>query len=283
MSKAKRLLSYLLSIFLVVSLFSTVVVIVLNLTLFSSLNTKKQIATNNYYEEVKKIIVESCQDYVMQSGFDESIMDNVVNSYDVESDVNGLIDYIYDGKEYEINSNVVKENLDKNIKEYIASNEYAVNEETQKGIDTFEDTIKQIYERNIEYSRDTVKQISDGYKKVKKAVTFIMLVCIGITVILGFIVYKLSKPSLGISMLSTGAILIFLKIYSGTTVAINNILLMNRAFSNTLIAIANQIVGMLFVAGIILCIAGIAWIIYAEASRKLVKMQLLDEHSQVIR
>lgn len=283
MSKMRRRLSYLVSIFLVISLLSTIIVTVLNFTLFSSLNTKKQIAATNYYEEVKKIIVDACKDYVMQSGFDESIMDNVVNSYDVEFDVNGLVDYIYEGKEFEVHSSVVRANLDKNINEYIASNNYAVNEGTQKSINTFEDTIEQIYERNIEYSKDTIKQISEKNKKIKKIVPVVMVISIIVTIILGLLVKKLSSASIGISMLSTGAILVFLKVYSGTTVAINNILLMNKAFSNTLIAIANQIVGMLFAVGIVLCIVGVIWIIYVESKRKLSRMLLIEEHSQVIR
>ena len=70
MSKKKRLVSYLLSVALVVFLFITIVLTTLNCTILSTVNVKKKIANANYYEETKKIIVESCKDYVMQSGFD---------------------------------------------------------------------------------------------------------------------------------------------------------------------------------------------------------------------
>ena len=283
MSKKRRLFSYLLSIALVISLFTTIVLTTLNFTLFSTVNVKKRIAASNYYEEVKNIIVESCKDYVMQSGFEESIMDNVVNTYDVQFDVDGLVDYIYEGKDFEVHSNMIRANLDKNINEYIANNKYVVNENTQKSINEFEDNIVKIYERNIEYSKDTVKQLSEKNRKIKKIIPIVMIVSGIISVILVLAIKEISTPSLGISALATGAILVFLKVYSGTTVAINNILLMNRAFSNTLISIANQIIHKLFIIGIILCVVGIAWIIYVEAKRKIVKMLLLDEHSQVIR
>ena len=283
MSKKKRLVSYLLSIALVVSLFATIVLTTLNCTILSTVNVKKKIANANYYEETKKIIVESCKDYVMQSGFDESIMDGVVNTYDVQFDVDGLVDYIYEGKEFEVHSNLIRANLDKNISEYIAANNFVVNEETQKSINEFEDTIQKIYERNIEYSKDTVKQIAEKNKKIKRIVPIAMIVCGIISVVLFLLIKEISTPSLGISALATGAILVFLKVYSGTTVAINNILLMNKAFSNALISVANQIIQALFVLGIILCVVGIAGIIYVEAKRKIVRMLLLDEHSQVIR
>lgn len=283
MTKTRRLISYLLSIALVITLFATIVLTTLNCTLFSTNNVKKKIASSNYYEEVKIIINESCKDYVMQSGFDESIMDGVVNTYDVQFDVDGLVDYIYEGKEFEIHSNLIRANLDKNINEYIANNNYVVNEETQKSINEFEDTIQKIYERNINYSKDTVKQIAEKNRKIKKFIPIAMIICAIISIILILVIKKVSTPALGISALATGAILVFLKVYSGTTVAINNILLMNKAFSNALISIANQIIQALFVLGIILCVVGIAGIIYVEAKRKIVRMLLLDEHSQVIR
>ena len=110
-----------------------------------------------------------------------------------------------------------------------------------------------------------------------------MIICGIISVILILLIKEISSPSVGITALSTGAVLVFLKLYSGTSFVINNILLMNKAFSNTLISVANDIVQKLFVVGIGLVVFGIVWIIYVEAKRKIVRMLLLDEHSQVIR
>lgn len=283
MGKKKRLVSYLLSIALVIFLLATIVLTTLNCTILSTVNIKKKVANSNYYEETKNIIVESCKDYVMQSGFDESIMNDVVNTYDVQFDVDGLIDYIYEGKEFKTNSNAIRANLDKNINEYIVNNNYQVDEETKKSINDFENTIQEIYERNIEYSADTVKQIAGVTNKIKKIVPIVMIVCGIISVILVLLIKEMSSPSIGISALSTGAILVFLKLYSGTTVAINNILLMNKVFSNTLISVANDIIHKLYVIGIALCVVGVIWVIYVESKRKYVRILLLDEHSQVIR
>ena len=283
MSKKKRFVSYLLSIVLVIFLLATIVLTTLNCTLLSTVNIKKKLVNSNYYEETKNIIVESCKDYVMQSGFDESIMNDVVNTYDVQFDVDGLVDYIYEEKDFEVHSNIIRANLDKNINEYIVNNNYQVNEETQKSINDFENTIQEIYERNIEYSADTVKQIAGVTHKIKKIVPIAMIICGIISVILILLIKEISSPSVGITALSTGAVLVFLKLYSGTSFAINNILLMNKAFSNTLISVANDIIQKLFVIGIALCVVGVIWIIYVEAKRKIVRMLLLDEHSQVIR
>ena len=283
MGKKKRIISYILSIFLVIFLFITILLTTLNCTILSKLNVKKKVAESNYYAELQKIIVESSQNYVMQSGFDESIMDGVVNVYDVQYDVDGLIDYIYEGKEYVVQSNMIRANLDKNIKEYVEANDYEISEENQKGIDEFENAIEDIYKRNIMYSEETIKQIAHVVGIIKKVTPIAMIVCAIISIVLALITKETSSPAIGISMLSTGALFVFLKTYSGTNVAINNILLLNKAFSNTLIAMANQLIQKLYTVGVILCIAGVAFIIYAEAKKKVVRVKLLEEHSQIIR
>ena len=283
MNMKRRVVSYLLSILLTVFLVSTVILATANFTILNTKNVRKKVVSTNFYVETQNIIIDACKNYVMQSGFDESIMDGVINTSDVEHDVNGLLDYLYEGREYELHVSSVKESLDNNIKKYIEQNNYEVNEENQNSINEFENSGENIYRRNIEYSADEVKQIAKVVQKVKKIVPIAMMICLVATIILGFIIYKVSKPSVGVGLLAAGAILVFFKVSSRASFAINNILLMNKAFSNTLIAIANNMVLVLFVVGILLCVVGVIWIIVMELRRKIVKMLLLEEHSQVIR
>jgi len=283
MSKKKRIASYILAACVVVLFLVTIILTTLNCTILSTLNVKKKIVEASYYAEDRKIIVEASKDYVMQSGFDESIMDGVVNEYDVKIDTDGLIDYIYEGREYTVQSNLIRANLDKNIQEYMQANNYEVDEENQKNITEFENKIEEIYKRNIEYSGDSIKQVAQTMGKIKKFVPILMIICGIIFVVLFLLLKETNKPAAGISILATGAVLVFLKFYTGVSVAINNILLMNRAFSNTLIIMANQVIQKLFVVGVALCVIGLVWIIYTEVKKKIVKMELLEEHSQIIR
>ena len=140
-----------------------------------------------------------------------------------------------------------------------------------------------IYTRNIDYSADVVKEIAEEMKSTKRNVPIAMIVCGIITIALIYVAKTISNYSIGISLLSTGAILVFFKLYSGVSVAVNNILLLNRVFSNTLIGIANDVIHKLFLIGVMLCVVGLIWIIYVEAKRKITKVLLLEEHSQIIR
>lgn len=283
MNKKKRIVSYIISAILVIFLSATILFVNANATILNSSNVKSKIAEANYYEEVYNIIIDSCNNYVMQSGFEDTIINGVISKEDVEKDVKGLIDYMYEGKEYSVQTQGIRASLDKNIENYISENNYAVSEENKKSIEVFEKTIEDTYKRNIEYSNETIKVIAKYLKTAKRVVSIAMVILAVLSVVLLVIVYKVSKPSAGIAMLSTGALFIALKCYSGVNVAINNILVLNRPFSNTLISIVKQLLQNMFIVGIILTIAGIVWIVVFEMKRKIKRMLLLEEHSQVIR
>ena len=58
---------------------ATIILSIVNAVVFSKSNVKKQMQKVDYYTEINNIIKESANNYIMQSGFDESIMDNVIS------------------------------------------------------------------------------------------------------------------------------------------------------------------------------------------------------------
>ena len=283
MSKKRKIISYILSLALVISISASVLLCVVNINLLNVSNMKKKLSENNYYESVYNIITDACDNYIMQSGFDSTVLVDVFSKEDVETDVNGIIEYIYEGKEYNIQTEMLKIKLDQNIQNFIAQNNYIVSEENQKSIDDFEETIRDTYKKNIEYSNETVKLITKYVKIAKKATGIIIVIMYVVVAVLAYIVYKVNRPSIGISMVSVGILCIFVNCYSGVNVAVNNILILSKPFSNVLTSTANNILHTLFVIGIIFCIAGVGLILRFELSKKIVKMSLIEEHSQIIR
>lgn len=283
MNKKRLIISYIISIALVICLSASILLCVVNTNLLNVLNVKKKLAENNYYESVYNIINDSYNNYIMQSGFDNTVLEGVFSKEDVEKDVNGIVDYIYTGNEYIIQTDALRLKLDENIQKFIEENNYAVSEENQKSIEEFEKTIEDTYKKNIEYSHESIGTISGYTDKARKSIRAIIILTFIMLAVLTYVVHKLNKPAVGISLLSTGALCIFLKCYSGVNVAVNNILIFNKAFSNVLISTVNNILQTLFTFGIILCIAGCFWILWFELTKKIKKMLLLEEHSQVIR
>ena len=264
MKIVRKIISYILSVIVVTLMSVTIILAMINNVIFSKSNVKKHMNKVDYYTEISNIIKDSANNYIMQSGFDESIMDSVIPKEKINNDIDKVIDAIYEGKEIDISTEEIRANLDKNVQQYIQQNNYKVDNQTQKDIAKFEDKIESIYENSITYSKNAVKQVV-SYFKMAKRITRLALIAVSILLIIfAFITYKINKASFGISLLATGIICIFIKCYSGLNIAVNNILMVNKTFSNLMINLINQVVQYIFISGIILTVLGIVFIIFFE-------------------
>lgn len=260
----RKIISYILAIILVTLMSATIILSIVNAVVFSKPNVKKQMQKVDYYTEINNIIKESANNYIMQSGFDESIMDNVISKEKINNDIDKVINAIYEGEEVEISTDEIKNSLDKNVQQYIAQNNYKVDAQTQKDIEKFEDKIESIYANSITYSKSSIKKVVKYFKMVKRMTRVALIASLILLIIFAIITYKTNRATFGISLLATGIICIFIKCYSSINIAVNNILMVNKTFSNLMINIINQVIQYVFIGGIILAVLGIALIIIFE-------------------
>lgn len=274
MKIVRKIISYILSAIVVILMSVTIILAMINNVIFSKSNVKKHMNKVDYYTEISNIIKDSANNYIMQSGFDESIMDSVIPKEKINNDIDKVIDAIYEGKEIDISTEEIRANLDENVQQYIQQNNYKVDAQTRKDIAKFEDKIESIYENSITYSKNAVKQVV-SYFKMAKRITRLALITVSILlIILAFITYKINKASFGISLLATGIICIFIKCYSGLNIAVNNILMVNKTFSNLMINLINQVVQYIFISGIILTVLGIFFIIIFERKSRIMSKKM---------
>lgn len=279
----KRLISYVLSIIFAVCILVLILMLDLNFTMFSKSNLKNKAASVDYYNRIYEVIMKSCEDDTMQSGFDNSILYNVISIQDVEKDTNRVIDKLYDNWDLNIDTSRQRAVLNSNIDQFIVNKGYDVDDETRADINVYEDTIEDIYVKTISYSKENINDIATQLQKLKKMSKIIIGMMVVLGTIVGIAMFKINKPSIGISMMATGAILIFVKLYSATTLAVNNILILNRPFSDLIAAVINQVLQHMLVIGIILFVVGIILTIIFEIRKNYTRMLLLDEHSCIIR
>ncbi len=277
----KKIISYILSIILVVLLFSTILAIGINATILNKENVKSQMAKSDYATNIYNTIIETCNNYNMQSGFEESMLNDVIKKEDVEQDINSVIDSIYDGKELNINTSKIEEKLTNKINTYVQENGYKMDEETQESVNQYKSTIEKAYENGIMYSKDVISNNGKYVVMAKNIIKICIVVLIILSLIIALIIFTLNKASVGISLLAVGVLFIVIRNYSGTSVAVNNILILNRAFSNFVISLVNELLQYVQIAGIILIILGLAIIVVVEAMKKYEKLLLLDESSQI--
>lgn len=274
MKIVRKIISYILAVIVVILMSVTIILAMINNVIFSKSNVKKHMNKVDYYTEISNIIKDSANNYIMQSGFDESIMDSVIQKEKINNDIDKVIDAIYEGKEIDISTEEIRANLDENVQQYIQQNNYKVDAQTRKDIAKFEDKIESIYENSITYSKNAVKQVV-SYFKMTKRITRLALITVSILlIILAFITYKINRASFGISLLATGIICIFIKCYSGLNIAVNNILMVNKTFSNLMINLINQVVQYIFISGIILTVLGIFFIIIFERKSRIMSKKM---------
>ena len=264
MTVTKKIISYIIAIVMAVLIIALTVLSCINYSLLSKNKVKADFQKTDYYYSLHDIIIESCENNIMPTGFDDKVLEDVITVEKVQDDVNGVIDSLYENKKVEISTKEMREKLDQNVKLQIEEKNFEMNEEAQKNVKEFEDEIIDTYKNNINYSEDIVEQMKKGINIAKQSVKIAIIVLIIAIIILTIILYVLNKPAIGVSMLISGVFLIALKLYSGTTMAINNILLLNWAFSKTLTYIVNTLFQNMYKIGIILAVIGILTIIINE-------------------
>ena len=261
MTLEKKIVSYILSLILAILLISIILIGCVRSNVLNKNNMKKAFQKTDYYYNLYGIIKENTENDIMSSGFEISVLDNVFTEDKIKQDVNNVIEGIYDNKKTEISTEEMKKQLDENVQKQLENTNYQVTEENKKNIEEFENSVIKIYTDNIIYSEDIINQISEKMHKINKTAIIITIISCILSIILAFVIFMLNKSSLGISMFVTGTFFIFLNLYSGTAIVINNILMFNWAISNTFAFIANKTINSMYIIGMIFAFIGLSEII----------------------
>ena len=152
----KKAIIYILNFLLVICFVTLFLVHITSVTILDKQYVVKCLEQSNYYEKTYYNIQEEFKNYVMQSGLEESILDNLYNQEKVNSDINQVIDSIYENKEIHIEILNLRKTLDNRIKEVLEQNNRKPDAEEELAIQTFEDTIVEVYENGIIYAKEYV-------------------------------------------------------------------------------------------------------------------------------
>ncbi len=256
----KKIFSYIITLILVLLLTATIMVTVINQTLLKKDFMIGILVKNNYYKEVYDIIKDNFINNTVQSGLEESVLDNIITEEEVRNDVNSLVAYMYDEGELSIDKGIVRNRLKENIDEVIKENNKKVTSEEQDSIDLYLDTIANLYEEGITYSTKYVSSIRSTIQKVEGLLKKAMIAGFIAVVVIVIVLFAINKSKalkyISISMMGAGILSIIPKIIETTSMQIHNILFLNLAFSHLIIALIEVVVVYFLVIGIVLFILG---------------------------
>lgn len=243
----KRFISYIVCILLVIAITLASLLYIFSNTVLNENYILETLENNNYYEKTYDNIKAGFSQYIMQSGLEENVVDNLYTNEQVKQDVNTIISNVYSNKNQKIDTIKIKANLESNIEEYLENNKITLNTSQRKSVDKFVDTIEKTYVDEISYSSyldkigNKVYRINQIIKKVNPIIYGAILALVVLIIIINIKQIYLGINYIGIAILASGLINIISKIYINKKVNISKILLINEDISSIIINILNKI------------------------------------------
>lgn len=268
----KKISTYIINFFLIICIFILSSILIFSNTVLDKQYVAKVLEKNNYYERTYYNIQEGFKNYIMQSGLEEDVLEDLYDKQKVNNDINMILDTIYENKDINIDTESMKKKLDDRINSVLKEKNRIPDGEEKEAIQTFENAIIETYTSGIAYSQNLVKQIGNIYAKIQpilaKAqaiIIFLLVILIAIIILINRNVKK-SVETIGIAVLSIGILGIALKLLIGDRM--HHILILNTAFSESLIYLIKSIVDTFFTVGIVMAVLGIIAIITSNINRR---------------
>lgn len=234
-----------LTIFLTITILALGLINVSSSTILSEKYILNKLEETNYYGNIYSEVKSSFENYIYQSGLDESVLDNIVTQDMVKDDVNLIISNIYKGNNTSINVDTLKQNLNNNIKNSLENKKISIT--AQKAIDEFVDKIANQYLDTMTHT-SYESSINGMYIKTQKYIGLVNKVIIIASAVIMLLLLILNYKKMfraisliGISITSSGIFYIATNIVINQKVKIEDITILNGAISLSLRTILTDI------------------------------------------
>lgn len=219
----------------------------------------------NFYEETYNLVENNFENYIHQSGLEETALKDICSKEKVKQDINLMLSNIYEGANKKIDTTEIKDNLNKNI-----DNLKVRNRQNSLAIDQFVNHICEEYESTLIHT-DYENRINEVYGKVtnilnKVRIATIIAMAVDVVLLIIVNIKKISKfvQAIGVALLSSSLFEIIAYQIVTSKVDIAGIKIFNDTFSKTIVTIAQDVLNKVKTLGIIsLIIAVVFIIIYA--------------------
>lgn len=219
----------------------------------------------NFYEETYNLVENNFENYIHQSGLEETALKDICSKEKVKQDINLMLSNIYEGANKKIDTTEIKDNLNKNI-----DNLKVRNRQNSSAIDQFVNHLCEEYESTLIHT-DYENRINEVYGKVtnilnKVRIATIIAMTVAVVLLIIVNIKKISKfiQAIGVTLLSSSLFEIIAYQIVTSKVDIAGIKIFNDTFSKTIVTIAQDVLNKVKTLGIIsLIIAVVFIIIYA--------------------
>lgn len=252
--RLKIIIYFLLEIVLSLLVLGSVGLIFLKNTVYSPDYVKKQLEESNYYTNLSQTIYDRMSENVYQAALDETILENLYTVDSLKTTVNEMIDTVYAGKEYKVDTTHFKEVLENNINAYLKKHSMEVT--NQESLNELTNLFSNIYTREITISNS----INIIYKLMNKTTSLVnigIIVCIILAIILSIIIkIKFKDITYAIPFILTGAMFIIVNMYINHSIVVQSIYLGDPKLTSLVQQVLTSILGLCTKYGIITIVIG---------------------------
>ena len=240
-NKTKNIFGYVFLFIESILLFLLTILAILKITIFDSEYFEQQLAATNYYEKLYKDIKTEMSYYTEQSGFDDTIIEDVFTLSEVKAATDKFITDLYNGNKSEMNYTNIEEKLNNNIRVYLAGKDFKIANEDD--IKTFVNEMIRVFDNEIRFMGYT-DSISNRIPKLVKLtqsviiglfISLISLICINA------LLFRRKRKKLGILFYTSAFIMLFVVICIINNIDIKNISIYSDIFSKVIKYIVKNI------------------------------------------
>lgn len=259
-----NIIKFIIAIILTICVITLIIVNIASSTILNKEFILGKLDETNYYANIYTAVKSDFENYIYQSGLDESVLENIAPAEKIESDTKTIINNIYDGTNEDVDVTEIETNLRNNIENSLdynlsATQQRTVNEFINRITQQYKDTItKTSYEDSINNILEKARNIVDKLQKVSIigiAVSFLIIIILSIKDFMTGLMLT------GSALMSSGVFYILVNAIINAKVKIQNITILNDAISITLRDIISTILSNLTTIGITLSIIGFVIII----------------------
>lgn len=260
-----NIIKYIAIILLTCAIIELLIINIVSSTILSKQYVLSKLEETNYYEEIKKEIESSFENYIGQSGLDEDVIIDIVSLEKIKEDTNIIITNIYDGTEKTVDTTEIETNLKNNIEASLENKKLTITQ--QKAIDEYINKIASQYKQTMSHTsyendiNQMIKKVNQYIEMAKKVAIIGIAVLILLILILNYKKLIRGISQTGIALLSSGTFYVILKMYIDLKIKVSNIVILNDAISNAVRTVISDILSKIVQNGIILICCGIVMIL----------------------
>ena len=204
---------------------------------------------NQFYLQIGREVESGFEKYIYQSGLPEETIKNLFTEEIIKNDVISIVNCVYGGTEINLSSQIIRNNLDNKIEQYLQSEGKNANEQVRENINKFEDLIVNEYNNNINISEELYTEahsLIEKFNVVVEKIGNMPIMIIGIFVVL-IILLNIKNLALALNFLSISILAVGVLIKLGITtiysnINIDNLLILTNSISNLVISIIKEII-----------------------------------------